>query len=302
MADWNEDIRGRKITNFINKLELKEAILSRHGTRHAPSTYIEGSTPIDGIFTTRGISIQCSRYLAFSEGVKGKPDHRAAWINVTMTSALGYNVPETIRPSMQRVTTKDMRPVQAFNKAMQAFILSHQLGERITKLESTIHYPPTAAERQEAETLMQLRMEGIKAADAVCRKLRTGTIPYSREFARLTAEQNFWDFLGDLKEGKKKRQRRLESYRKLAGIPTPLAELKSLDLNTIRTNVKDAYHRYKTFTGRQAEKQDRTGWKDLSMNNSARRMRNSTSRTRTGGPAPRSKRNTKDNQEQRQTY
>jgi hypothetical protein len=37
----------------------------------------------------------------------------------------------------------------------------------------------------------------------------------------------------DLKEGKKKRQRRLESYRKLPGIPTPLAELKRLDLNTI---------------------------------------------------------------------
>jgi hypothetical protein len=45
MADWNEDIHGRKISNFINKLELKEAILSRHGTRHAPSTHIEGSTP-----------------------------------------------------------------------------------------------------------------------------------------------------------------------------------------------------------------------------------------------------------------
>jgi hypothetical protein len=28
MADWNEDIRGRKLANFINKLELKEAILS----------------------------------------------------------------------------------------------------------------------------------------------------------------------------------------------------------------------------------------------------------------------------------
>jgi hypothetical protein len=161
MADWNEDIHGRKISNFINKLELKEAILSQHGMRHAPSTHIEGSTLIDDIFTTRGISIQGSGYLAFSEGVKGKPDHREAWIDVTMTTTLGYKVPETIWPSMQRVTTKDMRSVQEFNKAMRAFVLSHQLGERITKLESTTHYLPTAGERQEAETLMQLRMEGI---------------------------------------------------------------------------------------------------------------------------------------------
>jgi hypothetical protein len=149
MADWNEDIHGRKISNFINKPELKEAILSRHGMRHAPSTHIEGSTPIDDIFTTRGISIQGSGYLAFSEGVKGKPDHRETWIDVTMTTTLGYNVPETIRPLMQRVTTKDMRSVQAFNKAMR----SHQLGERITKLKSTIQYPPTAGERQECTPL-----------------------------------------------------------------------------------------------------------------------------------------------------
>jgi hypothetical protein len=115
--------------------------------------------------------LQGSGYLAFSEGVKGKPDIRVAWIDVSMPSTLGYKIPETVRPSMQRVMTRDMRSVQEFNKAMHVFVKHHQLGERITKLESTIHYPPTAAEQQEAETLMQLRMEGIEAADRVCRKL-----------------------------------------------------------------------------------------------------------------------------------
>jgi hypothetical protein len=147
-----------------------------HQFVQAPSTYIEGSKPIDGIFTTSGISMQGSGYLAFSEGVKGKPDHRAAWIDVTMTSTLGYKIPTTVRPSMQRVTTKDMRSVQAFNKAMHVFVKHHQLGERITKLESTIHYPPTAAEQRDEETLMQLRLEGIRAADRVCKKLRTGAM------------------------------------------------------------------------------------------------------------------------------
>jgi hypothetical protein len=57
-----------------------------------------------------------------------------------------------------------------------------------------------------AETLMKLRMEGKKAADRVCWKLHTGAIPYSPEFAALTAVRDFWNFLGDLKTGKKKRQ------------------------------------------------------------------------------------------------
>jgi hypothetical protein len=90
MADWNEDIHGRQISNFINKLELKEAILSRHGTRHAPSTHIEGSTPIDDIFTTRGISIQGSGYLAFSEGIKGKPAKEPAFDQPSTTKLATY--------------------------------------------------------------------------------------------------------------------------------------------------------------------------------------------------------------------
>jgi hypothetical protein len=125
---------------------------------------------------------------------------------------------------------------------------------------------------------------------------------YSPEFARLTAEQNFWNFVGDLKEGKKKRQRRLESYRKLAGIPTPLAELKRLDLNTIRTNAKDAYHRYKTFTGRQAEKARHDCMEGLINEQQRKENEERYKQNLNGGSTPRSKRNTKDNQEQRQTY
>jgi hypothetical protein len=113
-------------------------------------------------------------------------------------------------------------------------------------------------------------MEGTKAADLVGRKLRTGAIPYSPEFARLTAERNFWNFLGDLKEGKKKHQRCLESYRKLAGILTTLADLKQLDLNTIGTNANDAYQRYKAFTSRQAEK-GRHDWMEGLINEQQRK-------------------------------
>jgi hypothetical protein len=62
----------------------------------------------------------------------------------------------------------------------------------------------------------------------------------------------------------------LESYRKLAGISAPLADLKRLDLNTIQTNAKDAYQRYKTFTGRQAEKA-RQDWMEGLINEQQRK-------------------------------
>jgi hypothetical protein len=51
-----------------------------------------------------------------------------------------------------------------------------------------MYYPPTEAERQEAEALMKLRTKGIRAAYRVCRKQQTGAIPISPEFAKLAAE------------------------------------------------------------------------------------------------------------------
>jgi hypothetical protein len=58
-----------------------------------------------------------------------------------------------------------------------------------------------------------------------------------------------------LEDGETILAERMPSYRKLAGILTPLTDQKRLDLNTtIQTKTKDAYQRYKTFTGRQAEK------------------------------------------------
>jgi hypothetical protein len=62
----------------------------------------------------------------------------------------------------------------------------------------------------------------------------------------------------------------LESYRKLAGISKPLTDQKRLDLNTIRTNAKDAYQCYKTFTGRQAEKA-RQDWMEGLINEQQRK-------------------------------
>jgi hypothetical protein len=155
--------------------------LARHGTVRAPNTQIEGFKPIDGIFTTQGISIQGSGYLSFAEGVTGKPDHREAYVDITMTSALGHNIPEVTRPSMQRVTTRDIRSVKAFHKAMHTFVKQDNLGERIVNLERSIYYPPTAAGKTEAKNLMNRRLKGIKQADRIYRKLSckngSNTIP-----------------------------------------------------------------------------------------------------------------------------
>jgi hypothetical protein len=82
-----------------------------------------------------------------------------------------------------------------------------------------------------------------------------------------------------------------------------LVELKRLDLNTIQANAKDAYHRHKTFTGRQAEKA-RQDWMEGLINEQQRKENEKLERgpQLQGQKETQTTTNTKGSQEQRQTY
>ena len=49
IMDCNEDVRSRNFQQFLKDVGMHEIIQQRHGSE-APATYIDGSTPIDGIF------------------------------------------------------------------------------------------------------------------------------------------------------------------------------------------------------------------------------------------------------------
>ena len=64
MGDWNENIQGTMIKQWMGVFGLEEAITGIHdGT--APATYQRGNHPIDGIFVTPGLIPKRAGYLPF---------------------------------------------------------------------------------------------------------------------------------------------------------------------------------------------------------------------------------------------
>jgi hypothetical protein len=65
MLDGNEDMRHGNLANSLTSLQLKEAILDKHG-RHAPSTYRRNTknVPIDGIWLSISLNITAGGYFA----------------------------------------------------------------------------------------------------------------------------------------------------------------------------------------------------------------------------------------------
>ena len=57
MMDCNEDVRSNRMKKFLEEVGMKECILDKH-REEAPGTYIEGTVPIDGFFTTCSVNIK----------------------------------------------------------------------------------------------------------------------------------------------------------------------------------------------------------------------------------------------------
>ena len=72
---------------------MREIILERHGQAAPPTVNKPTSTyPVDGIFTTPGISASQCGYLPFGEGIYGG-DHRMLWVDLTLNTAFGHDLP-----------------------------------------------------------------------------------------------------------------------------------------------------------------------------------------------------------------
>jgi hypothetical protein len=93
--DANEDVRRGEVYNMLEAVGLREAILDLHQELSSPATYNRNTQrkPIDGIWTTSGITISKGRYLGFGEGPPS--DHRVLWWEATFSVALGQRPPDS---------------------------------------------------------------------------------------------------------------------------------------------------------------------------------------------------------------
>ena len=110
IGDWNEDVRCVRLVKFKDKVGLHDVMLEKLGDAvEPPNTYQRGHIPIDTILCTRGIVVEKAGYLPFGEGVG---HHRALFIDVTIASTLGVNLPPDKAASARRLKLQDPRIVK----------------------------------------------------------------------------------------------------------------------------------------------------------------------------------------------
>jgi hypothetical protein len=177
MGDFNDDVRGSTILQTFKKLDMKEAIITKHGN-NAPNTFNNGSVPIDGIFISNELSILAGGYTSTKWGMAS--DHRLLWLDIMEVELMGTTAPPVWRPKARRLKTDDPKVVNSFLHIRNKMMLQDNMMERIQALnKEIIDNTMSNSQQQELESLDKLRVAHILQADKKCRKLKMGDVPWS---------------------------------------------------------------------------------------------------------------------------
>ena len=190
IGDWNEDVRCDRIVDFKERLGLHDVMLEKLGNdQEPPNTYQRGRNPIDTILCTRGIEVNKAGYLPFGEGVG---DHRALFIDVTIASTLGVNLPPDKTAKARRLKLQDPRIIKKYVKYLKHFFKRHSLSDQSKLLQDRVTCPITKEDALEYERLDKIRIAGMQYAEKRCRKLKMGGVPWTPELSYIRLGIEVW--------------------------------------------------------------------------------------------------------------
>jgi hypothetical protein len=238
--DANESLTlTDKVTTAFRRVGLINAITARHG-RNTPRTHQSGSETIDGLFVTEDLLGQRCGYLPF-----GDFDHRGMWIELPYQVALGHTLPQVVRPAMRKLKLKDPRTVKKYVKRLRKAIRDNMMLERARELYEEIadawSYGVFELSPNQAQRFDQLeieRVEAMKEAERLCRKLFLGAIPWSPALGQAYAAAYYWRKSLHKKQGRRIHTRFLQRLRKRAG---DFQHVPGLTEQQIKERLQQAY-------------------------------------------------------------
>ena len=247
MGDWNEDIVGSTITNWMQVFGLKEAITARHGNQ-PPPTYQRGSDAIDGVFVSPSIAACKAGYLGFGE-IPG--DHRGIWVDIPQSDILGYKMSDIPTAQARRLKLDDPRVVQRYQEKLEIFLKHHNFFRRLKRLRQSCSpgTPLSPKEGKEYDALDKLREKGMKRAARKCRKLRMGGRKWSPALQQARRTILFWTLIRRRLRKCRVGARRIIRLKKQLGIKRPT----NIPLAEVETLLDRAYKKYKVCRSNDTE-------------------------------------------------
>ena len=242
MGDFNQDVRSSEIQEWKERLGLEDKLLDRvEGEGRKLNTYSGGNVPIDTIMCTQGIEVLKAGYLPFGEGVG---DHRPIYIDITVASSLGVNLPNPITMKARRLKTNDPRITNRYNKILKSYFTKVNLPQRVRALQDRITQPLNDETAQEYEKLDKIRIEAMQYAEKNCRKLPMGGIPWTPELSKIRHTIEVWQLVKKRLKGHKVSARTILRKKIKAGI----GEIETnVPLNFANSQVRSEYKKYKEY-------------------------------------------------------
>jgi hypothetical protein len=240
MADFNENVDGDRLKQWSENLQLINAISRLHAIENE-ATYHRGTYSIDAIMVSHTILPIRAGYLPFGSFPS---DHRCVWMDITMDNAFGFKPPSNPSFQARRLKSNDPTVWKKWLQIYESYIKSHNLHTHQFLLESTIHHHDlTPIQIQEYESIRSQRLIGIKLADARCRKLHMGSVPFSAKYWEHTDKIELWKAVSTKKRHCKFSQSKLRRLKKATGISNSL----HCTLEEAINNEKQAYEEYWKF-------------------------------------------------------
>ena len=171
-----------------------------------PNAHKTGSKPINGIFATKEVNILTGGYTDFYDCVQGakRCDHWCLWIDILLSDVFGSKIPPIPKFAGQRVNNKNPCTAHKFNKIYKEYIYAHNLHQEIFDSEKRAIFPLPTKLKREADQIASMRNKGIRIADAKCRRIFKGTVPFTPKFNKLNNRRLFWDHIYAKKLNKRK--------------------------------------------------------------------------------------------------
>lgn len=174
LIDANEDVRVGPLSSQLEELGLISAIRSRHGHRCPPTQHM-GSSLIDDIFVSRGISVKKSGFLPFRDG---PGDHRALFSDIDAISLFGGEFQRIYRLPGRRLISSNKKVVEKFNRLLDEKLTLGNIHERMEKLRLRSLTEFTPDMEKEYEKCDNIQCNAFRYADKRCRKLKAGEVCY----------------------------------------------------------------------------------------------------------------------------
>jgi hypothetical protein len=211
LIDLNEDVINSSSAKKLNDLGLQECITNRHTPGIIPPTCIKGSRPIDGIFISQTLHISQGGYLPFS---CFPSDHRALWIDVSMSNLCGNTMAPIRNPAARRLKCNDPTTQKKWLNLYISYLESENAIKRAYTLQTVLQPSLPFPQDREYEKIRIIRMQARQYADKKCRKLRMGAVPYSLELAAARSMITLWKAIVSWKLGGKTNMKYLQRLEK----------------------------------------------------------------------------------------